>query len=166
MSVLCGINNFTDHDKIKQKILNFLIEQKGYLKDDVIIDKEFEIFLDSKKYKFCIDFLIILKEKILMIIRCVRGSLVSREREVLSAARIFTSYQIPFSVVTNGIDAEIIDSDSGEVISYGLNSLPSRSEALEFLQKIEFRRLSEDRIEKEKRIFLLFDAFKCPSECY
>ncbi len=166
MSVLFDINNLPDNENIKQKILNILIEHKGYLKDDVIIDKEFEIFLDSKKYKFCIDFLIILKEKILMIIRCVRGSLVSREREVLSVARIVTSYQIPFAVVTNGIDAEIIDSASGEVISYGLNSLPSRLEALESLQKIEFRRLSEDRIEKEKRIFLLFDACRCPSKCY
>lgn len=166
MFVFGGTNSLTDDEKIKQKILTFLLEQKGYLKDDIIVDKEFEILLDGKSHKSSVDLLIKLQEKLFMIIRCARGSIVSREREVLSAARIVTSYQIPFSVVTNGLDTEIIDSATGEVISYDLNSIPSKSAALESLQKIKFRRLSEDRIEKEKRIFLVFDAIKCPSECH
>lgn len=166
MAVLCDCNELTDDERIKLKILSFLIEQKGYLQEDVIVDKEFEVLIDGKLHKFSVDLLLKLQETIFMVIRCARGSLVSREREVLSCARIIASYEIPFSVVTNGQDAEIIDSANGEIIAYGMDSLPSKPQALESLQKIELKRLSEDRIEREKRIFLAFDSFKCPSECH
>lgn len=166
MTACSDSNDWTDEEKIKQKILSFLMEQKGYLQEDIIVDKEFEVLIDGEIHKFSVDILIKLQGIIFMVIRCARGSLVSREREVLSCARIIASYQIPFSVITNGQDAEIIDSATGEIIAYGMDSLPSKPQALESLQKIKLKKLSEDRIEKEKRIFLAFDAFKCPSQCH
>ncbi|MCX7913549.1 MAG: type I restriction enzyme HsdR N-terminal domain-containing protein [Thermodesulfovibrionales bacterium] len=166
MTVFSNINDLANEDKIKQKVLSILLVQKGYLQEEILVDKEFEILVDGKFHKLTVDILIQLQNIIFMVVRCARGSLVTRQREVLSWARIIDKYQVPFSVVTNGQDAEIIDSANGEVIAYGLDSLPSKLEALESLKKIEFKRLSEERIEKEKRIFLAFDAFKCPSECH
>lgn len=159
-------NTFTDEERIKHKILCLLTEQKGYLKQDILVDREFDVHLDNEIRKSTIDILITLQEMIFMIIKCARGSLVTREREVLSSARILYPYMIPFAVVTNGEDAEIIDSASGAIIRSGLDAIFSRSEASEILKRIKFYRLPEDRIEKEKRIFLAFDALKCPSECH
>ncbi len=158
-------NDCADEERIKHKILCLLLEQKGYLRSDIIVDREFDVMDDNEIYKSSIDLLITLQGKAFMIIKCARGSLVSREREVLSCARIFESYTVPFSVVTNGHDVEIIDSINGKIIGYGLGAVPSRADALEYLQKIEFNRLPRDRAEKEKRIFLAFDAIRCPSEC-
>jgi hypothetical protein len=165
MPDFCDKNDCSDEEGIKQKILSLLIEQKGYSRDDIIVDKEFDIIIDNEIRKSSVDLLITLQKVTFMIIRCARGSLVTREREILSCARILDSYLIPFSVVTNGEDAQIIDSASGEIIGHGLDSIPAKPDALEILEKIELHKLALDRIEKEKRIFLAFDALKCPTEC-
>ncbi|MDI6729807.1 MAG: hypothetical protein QMD44_12920 [Thermodesulfovibrionales bacterium] len=92
-----------------------------------------------------------IEEKRLMVIKCVRDSLVSREREVLACARILDVYQIPLAVITNGEDAEVLDTISGEVIGYGLDAIPSKSQALEALRVTEFK--------------MAFESIECPSEC-
>ncbi|MDH5201898.1 MAG: type I restriction enzyme HsdR N-terminal domain-containing protein [Nitrospirota bacterium] len=155
----------TDDERIKQKIERLLIEEKGYSKQDIEVDKEFEIVIGKEIYKSKVDLIVNVEEKRFMIMRCARGSLVSREREVISCARILDVYQIPFAVVTNGEDAEVLDTISGEVIGNGLGAIPSKANALEAIKQIEFKKLQEKRIEKEKRIFLAFDAIKCPSKC-
>ena len=155
----------TDDERIRQGIERLLIEEKGYSKKDIEVDREFEIVIGEEINRSKVDLIVSVEEKIFMIIKCARGSLISREREVLSCARIFDTFIIPFAVVTNGEDAEVLDTTSGEVIDYGLGAIPSKNQALEALGRIEFKRLPEKRIEKEKRIFLAFDAFKCPSEC-
>lgn len=155
----------TDDERIRQKIERLLIEEKGYSKQDIEVDREFEIVIGKEIYKSKVDLIVNVEEKRFMIMRCARGSLVSREREVISCARILDVYQIPFAVVTNGEDAEVLDTISGEVIGNGLGAIPSKANALEAIKQIEFKKLLEKRIEKEKRIFLAFDAIKCPSKC-
>lgn len=155
----------TDDERIRQRIERFLIEEKGYSKNDVEVDREFDVVIGEEINRSSIDLVVSIEEKRFMIIKCARGSLVSREREVLSCARIFDVYQIPFAVVTNGEDAEVINTISGKVIGCGLEAILSKTQALETLRGIEFKRLPEERIEKEKRIYLAFDSFKCPSKC-
>jgi len=155
----------TDDEGIRQKIERLLVEDKGYSKKDIEVDREFEIVIGEEINRSKVDLIVSVEEKIFMIIKCARGSLISREREVLSCARILDVYPIPFAVVTNGQDAEVLDTISGEVIDYGLEAIPSKPQALEALKRIEFKRLPEGRMEKEKRIFLAFDAIKCPMEC-
>lgn len=155
----------TDDERIRQKIERLLIEEKGYSKQDIEVDREFEIVIGKEIHKSKVDLIVNVEEKRFMIMRCARGSLVSREREVISCARILDVYQIPFAVVTNGEDAEVLDTISGEVIGNGLGAIPSKVNALEAIKQIEFKKLLEKRIEKEKRIFLAFDAIKCPSKC-
>lgn len=155
----------TDDEGIRQKIERLLVEDKGYSKKDIEVDMEFDIALGDELNKSKVDLVVSVEGKIFMIIKCARGSLVSREREVLSCARILDTYIIPFAVVTNGEDAEVLDTISGEVISCGLGAIPSKASGLEAIKQIEFKKLPEKKIEKEKRIFLAFDAFKCPSKC-
>ncbi len=155
----------TDNERIRQKIERLLIEEKGYSKQDIEVDIEFEIVIGDEKNKSKVDLIVNIEGKRFMIMRCARGSLVSREREVISCARILDVYQIPFAVVTNGEDAEVLDTISGEVIGNGLGAISSKANALEAIKQIEFKKLLEKRIEKEKRIFLAFDAIKCPSKC-
>jgi hypothetical protein len=155
----------TDDERIRQNIERFLIEEKGYSKKDIEVNREFEIALDGKINRSKVDLIVSVEEKIFMVIKCARGSLVSREREVLSCARVFDIYIIPFSVVTNGGDAEVLDTISGEIIGCGLEAVFSKKQALEALKQIEFKKLPEKKIEKEKRIFLAFNAIKCPSKC-
>ncbi len=155
----------TDDERIRQGIERFLVEEKGYSKKDIEVDREFDVVIGKEINRSKVDLAVNIEEKIFMVIKCARGSLVSREREVLSCARILDVYQIPFAVITNGQDAEIIETISGEIIGCGLEAIYSKTQALEAIKKIEFKKLQDERIEKEKRIFLAFDSIKCPSKC-
>jgi hypothetical protein len=155
----------TDDERIRQRIERFLIEEKGYSKKDIEVDREFEIVLGEEINRSSIDLVVSIEGKICMIIKCARGSLVSREREILSCARILDVYQVPFAVITNGEDAEVLDTISSEIIGCGLEAIYSKKQALEALSRIEFKKLPKEKVEKEKRIFLAFDAIKCPSKC-
>jgi hypothetical protein len=153
----------TDDERIRQVMERLLVEEKGYLKEEIEVDREFEIAIDGEINRSRADLVVGIEGKKFIVIKCARGSLVSREREILSCARILDIYQIPFAVVTNGEDAEVLDTISGEVVGSGLGAIPSRQQALEAIGRIEFKKLPEGRIEKEKRIFLAFN--KWPSEC-
>lgn len=154
-----------DNERIKEGVKRFLIEKGGYSENDIEVDTAFDVVIGNEINKSKADLIISLNGKRFMVIKCAPGSLVSREREVLCSARILDFYQIPFAVVTNGVDAEVLDTISGKVIGHGLGAIPSRAEAIEILKVAEFKRLPEEKAEKEKRIFLAFNALKCPSEC-
>ncbi|NCO83347.1 MAG: hypothetical protein COZ31_04810 [Nitrospirae bacterium CG_4_10_14_3_um_filter_44_29] len=154
----------TTDERVRQGIERFLIEEKGYTKDDIEVDRGFDVVLDEKTNRAKVDLVISLEGKRFMIIKCIGGSLSSWEREALACARIFDTYVIPLAVVTDGEDAEILDAATGKAIGHGPREIPSRHEALEAVKRIEFKGLSGDKREKEKRVFWAFESIKS-EEC-
>jgi len=98
-----------------------------------------------------------------LIIRYGAGSLVSRERAAIAAARVLEKeYQIPYAVVTNGRDAELLDTATGEVLATGMDAIPTRIRAQEMLVGCEFRAPAQGKKrEGEMRILNAFDVQIC-----
>jgi len=152
------------HELIRDMVWNFLIHEKEYLEKDIGVDQNFEISVDDVMTSTAVDYLITLNGKRFMVIKCSPGAIESRERHLISFARVVDSYQIPYVMVTDGIKARILDAVSGKLVSEGLQSLPDRSRAVEILESTEFRPYPPERMEREKRILLAFDAIKCTEE--
>jgi hypothetical protein len=93
-----------------------------------------------------------------MAIRCAAGSLGSREREILAAARLLDDCLIPLAVVSDGKTATVLDTASGKKIGDGLDAIPSKKEAIKKLDALELQPLPADRREKEKLIFRTYDS--------
>ena len=144
----------------RQVIERFLIEQKGYLKEDVQIDADIEMKVAGEIYRSQLDLVISADggKTRFMAIRCVVGSLGSREREIVAAARLLDNYQIPFSIVSNGQTAIVLDTVSGKKTGEGMDAIPSKKEALEKLESLELLPFPKDRLEREKLIFRTFDS--------
>ena len=87
----------------------------------------------------------------------------SRERPTLAAARVLEpDYVIPFTVVTNGEDAEFLDSRSGKLLATGLRAIPSRDRALLLLAETEFAPLPPGpQRQMELRILNAYDQEVC-----
>ena len=98
-----------------------------------------------------------------MIIRYGPGSLVSRERAAIAAARVLHSdYRIPLAVVTNGQEDELLDTVTGKIIGNGLDSIPDRTAASSLLRTLTFLpKQAGMRLEQEKRILNAFDVERC-----
>jgi hypothetical protein len=148
----------TIDERARQKIARFLVEEKEYPKDDIQARREIILEVDGNRGTFKVNFVIRVGGKAFMIVIFGPGSLVSRERPALAAARLVEDYAVPFTVVTNGQTAELIETSSGEVIAEGLENIPSKGEALQKLPTVTFEVLAEERLAREKRILYAFEV--------
>ena len=143
-----------------------LVNRKGYLKDDIEPRKDLLVQAGENKAIIKIDFLVNLSGKTCMIVKYGPGSIVTRRRPLLAASRILKPYQIPIAVVTNGEDAEILEGFSGNVISQGLETIPSKPQLIEIASsKNNFNEISPERAEMESRIVYCYEVDgSCPCD--
>lgn len=155
----------THDERYRQKIARLLVNQKGYLKKDVEPRRSLLVQAGDSRAMVKIDFLIEVSGKICMIIKYGPGSIVTRRRPLLAASRILAPYQIPIAVATNGEDAEILEGFSGNVISRGLETIPSRLHLIEILSSHHFNKISIKRAEMESRIMYCYEVDgSCPCD--
>ena len=107
----------------------------------------------------------ILSDKICMIIQYSPGSLVTRHQPAIAAARVICPYMIPVAVVTNGEDAHLLNSISGERIGEGLESIPSKKDLAHRLKNHDFSDVSIKMVEMANKIIYAFEVDgSCPCD--
>jgi hypothetical protein len=142
----------------RQAVERILITEKGYAKKDIEVDAPLEVTIGNETYRSSVDLVVSVDHIRYMAIKCAPGSLGSREREIVSAARLLDKYQIPVSVVSDGKTAVILDTVSGKKIGEGLDALPSKKTLQETAGSFELRPVAEKRLEREKLIFRSYDS--------
>jgi hypothetical protein len=148
----------THDERIRQAVSNLLIEVKGFQKTEVQTRQTLTLTVDQKTGLIPVDFIIRLSDKACMIIMYGPGSLVTRQRPTLAAARLMDDHVIPFSVITNGMDAITMESESGRIIGEGLETIPTREELAKKMKHVVLQRISDDRREKEQRILFAMEV--------
>jgi hypothetical protein len=148
----------TIDERARQKIARFLVENKGYSKGEIQARRKITLDVDGNRGTFTVNFVIRVEGKSFMIVIFGPGSLVTRERPALAAARLVEAYEVPCTVVTNGREAEVLETRSGEVIAEGLENIPSKAEALATLATVRFETLAEERLARERRILYAFEV--------
>ncbi|MDP2105328.1 MAG: type I restriction enzyme HsdR N-terminal domain-containing protein, partial [Desulfobulbaceae bacterium] len=117
----------TDDERYRQKIARILLEERGFHRHELEPRLKIETLFANNFVVSAIELVASISNKRLMVIRYGPGSLVTRERPALAAARVLTpGYVIPFTIVTNGEDAELLDTWTGKVLAIGLSAIPSR----------------------------------------
>jgi hypothetical protein len=146
----------------RQMVERFLVDEKGYSKEDVAVDVDIEITVAGEIYRSQIDLVVSVEDEYgttrLMAVKCAAASLGSREREILAAARLLAENQIPFSVVSDGRTAIVLDTVSGKKLGEGLNAIFSKAKAREILKDIKPLPFPKEKREREKLIFRSFDS--------
>jgi hypothetical protein len=153
----------TDDERIRQDISRMMVEKKGYEKTELVPRSFIDTLFTHHFVRSTIDLTIVIRNTAFMIIRYGPGSLVSRERAAIAAARVIhADYRIPLAVVTNGQEAELLDTATGKIIGNGLDSIPDRTAASILLPTLTFLPKQEGiRLEREKRILNAFDVERC-----
>ena len=145
----------------RKMISYLLVEKKGYLPEDIEKKVVFEVKVGQETAYSSVDFLVSVKGKKAMVIKCAAGSLSSRERQAVAAARLLGSPPVPIAVVADPVNAEVLDVSTGKVMGEGFGAIPIKDQIIQILSKTELKPLSLERLEKEKRILLAFDAIRC-----
>lgn len=142
----------------RQVVEQFLVNEKGYSKEDIAVDVDLELTIAGESYRSQIDLVVSLESIGFMAIKCPAASLGSREREILAASRLLAENQIPFSVVSDGKTAIVLDTVSGKKLGEGLKAILSKAEAREKLKEIKPLPFPKEKREREKLIFRSFDS--------
>lgn len=153
----------TDDERIRQDLFRMMLEEKDYAPENIIPRQKIETLFSKCFVTSTIEVTVLHNNKQAMIVRYGPGSLVSRERAAVAAARVLNpDYCIPLAVVTNGRDAELLDTRTGKILGYGLQSIPGREEIGNLLHQVEFLPPYEGlRRERELRILNAFDVERC-----
>jgi hypothetical protein len=153
----------TDDERIRQSLSRMMVEQKGYSLKNLEPRNTIESLFNRSFVTSTIELTVSHGGRQFMIIRYGPGSLVSRERSAIAAARILCpAWRIPLAVVTNGEDAELLDTKSGRILGYGLDSIPGAARAGELIETLKFLPpVSDKQREMELRILNAFDLERC-----
>lgn len=141
----------------RQAFERILVELKGFSKEDVEVDVPMELVVAGEPYNSRVDLVVGIGGRRMMAVKCAAGSLGSREREILAAARLLEGFQIPVSVVTDGRDAVVLDTISGEKTGEGVDAIPSKEALSRLLSETVFAPFPDKKLEREKLIFRSYD---------
>jgi len=143
----------------RQNLLQYLVEVKGYPREALWVDAPIRTVIGGTPYQAKIDLIVSAGSPAInyMAFKCCAGSLGSREREILAAARIFGKTPIPLAVVSNGKDAIVLDTLTGRTRAQGLDGIPTPSEAIRRLAEWTPAAYPQERLEREKLIFRTYD---------
>jgi hypothetical protein len=145
-----------------RKTVEYLLtEKKGYSRDEVRKNVVFEVVLGKETVCSSVDFLVTIEGKKAMAVKCSSGSLSSRERQAVAAARLLDSAPVPVAVVADPVNAEVLDTATGKVLGEGFGAIPVREQLIALLSEKTQMSFTPERIEKEKRILLAFDSIRC-----
>ncbi|MBF0452610.1 MAG: type I restriction enzyme HsdR N-terminal domain-containing protein [Candidatus Magnetomorum sp.] len=142
----------------RQAVERYLVDQKNYDRSTIELNKPIDLQIGIDRYQSQIDMLVQINGQSVMVIKCAAGSLGSREREAIAAARLLETNQIPLSVVSDGQTALIRDVITGKKFGEGLDAIPSMDEAIRLLEHYTPEPLPENRMEREKLVFRTYDS--------
>lgn len=153
----------TDDERYRQQLAMLLVEEKGFNTTELLPRLFIETLFNDQLVKSVVELTVCIAGRRVMIIRYGPGSLVTRERPAIAAARLLDpEYRIPFAVVTNLRDAEFLETKTGKVLSTGMNSIPDRKKLVEMMGGLEFESFPDEMArEREARILNAFDVEVC-----
>lgn len=152
----------TDDERYRQKLARLLLTEKGFAEEELETRRTIETLFAGQFVVSKIDMVVRIAGRRVMLLRYGPGSLVTRERPAIAAARVLDEKQlIPLTVVSNGEDAELLDARTGKVLGQGLAAIPDRKRIEKLLPTLDFDPLAPERREPELRILNAFDVEIC-----
>ncbi len=155
----------THDERYRQKIAEILVNTKGYDRQSIQPRYPLQVKAGSNCALIKIDFVVSVAGKTGLIVKYGPGSLVTRYRPAIAAARLVAPYQVPRVVVTNGEAADILDGLSGKLLTSGLASIPAKSALETIVTQTPLPDITTARAEIESRIVYAYEVDgSCPCD--
>jgi hypothetical protein len=153
----------TDDERYRQQLALLLVEEKGYAPEELEPRLSIETDFNGRRVTSRIELTVRIEGRRVMIVRYGPGSLVTRERAAVAASRLLDpEYRIPLAVVTNGREAELLETRTGRVLDTGMAAIPRRTALIEMARELVFEPFGdEEKREREARILHVFDEEVC-----
>ena len=137
----------------------------GYQPGQVAVDPCRQLETPEGPLPVRADLLVSIQGRAALLIRCARGSLVSREREAVAAARLIGDPWAPLCAVYNGQDGELLETADAKVLAEGPAALPGPKALAELLAQRPPRGASQRQTTQAARIYRAYGFISCPGQC-
>jgi hypothetical protein len=153
----------TDDERVRQDLERIMVEEKGFSRQDLEPRLTIETTFNKIFVRSIIDLTVSVSGKRLFVLRYGPGSLVTREKPALAAARVLDKeYCIPLAVVTNGRDAELLETATGQVLATGMEAIPNRKRAEKLINEYSCNPPADEAVrDRTLRILNAFDLEVC-----
>lgn len=148
----------TDDERCRQELARLMVEEKGFSREELEPRLTIETTFNKIFVRSVIDLTVSVGDKRLFVLRYGPGSLVTREKSALAAARVLDQEQcIPLAVVTNGRDAELLETATGKVLGTGMEAIPDRRQAGQLINEYKCTPPADEAA--RERTFRVLNAF-------
>lgn len=150
----------TTFEEFRQALARFMVEEKGYPKDRLKSKVPLTYCVEGEEFERPID-LVLYDEKdkpMFLVIFCA-GEVGTFERETVCAARLIEGGPVPFAVVSDSMDASLLDTRTGELIGKSMESIPDYETLLSMVNEAETLPLTDEQREKQTRVFHTYCGF-------
>ncbi len=153
----------TDDERFRQELARMMVKEKGFAKEELEPRLTIETTFNSIFVRSIIDLTVSVGGRRIFVLRYGPGSIVTREKSALAAARVLDwNYCIPLAIVTNGRDAELMETETGRVLASGMEAIPDRAQAEQLLAAYSCAPLlDEAERERNLRVLNVFDLEAC-----
>jgi hypothetical protein len=157
---------FHEDEYIRQEAERLLMEERGWPAERIGVEVRRSLAAAGREIKLRADLALAAADGGWgLVIRCARGSLVSRERETVAAARLLASPVVPWCLVFNGDDAELIRTADAEVAAAGLAAVPTPEELELLVARAPAKELSPQELTQAAQVYEAYSLLQCPGVC-
>lgn len=150
--------------QVQAVVVDYLLNTKGYQPGDLSVNHAVDLALtDGTAFPATADVLVSISARPFLLVKCSMSSLASWDRHAVAFCRVGAGQQIPFAVITDGVEVRLISGLDGSVSEGALDVIPSRTEALKVLAAVLPSSYPEEKCDRELRILYAFDAIRCPT---
>jgi len=150
----------TTFEEFRQALVKLLVEEKGYPASQIKAKVKLRYEVEGEEFERPLDF-VVYDEKnvpILVIIFCA-GEVGSFERETVCAGRLVVGGPVAYALVTDTMNASLMDVRTGEAVAHSMKAVPEYSELLEMVEKADIMPLTDEQREKQTRVFHTYCGF-------
>jgi hypothetical protein len=156
----------TTFEEFRQLLARLLVEEKGYPKDRLKAKVPLSYRVDGEEFERIIDFVLYDEQgrPVFLVMFCA-GEVATFERETVCAARLIDGGPVPYALVTDTMDATLLDVRTGDEMARGMNAVPDYARLMEMVDAAEIKPLTAEQREKQTRVFHTYCGFVCGDHC-
>lgn len=150
----------TTFEEFRQALAKLLVEEKGYPKERIKAKVKLTYCVDGESFDRPIDYVIYDEAgKPIFVIMFCSGDVGSYERETVCAGRLIEGGPVAYAVVSDTMDASLMDIRTGDVIAHGMKALPDWTKLLEMVENAEITPLTAEQKKMQTRVFHTYCGF-------
>ena len=150
----------TTFEEFRQALARFMVEEKGYPKERLKAKLPLTYCVEDEEFERPID-LVLYDENdkpIFLVIFCA-GEVGTFERETVCAARLIEGGPVPFAVVSDSMDASLLDTRTGELIGKSMQAIPDYEALMDMVKEAEIQPLTDEQRDKQTCVFHTYCGF-------